>query len=381
MSNMSNFETPLGVFTVVDKKAREDVERVNTSLTDIKMLGWSVPKDCPIQNSVSGSTFTQNVGRVDLGKLNWTYNSSNKVFLTTIDGTKTITSSNEKMNGICSKYPVESPSSTVSPKLSKFANNVLNGQVYVYDPSYTDVSTFLNAIKGEYFYFELATPITYTIDGNEAVTQLNESLEEQGLLEKYDGIMTQGQINTANGQPASNTNAIYSNIYSCKENDKVVIEYGSTLKEMNVVFFNNGTWQSGKNTYSLTNKISFTVPSGCNQFRFDIRQNSAFTPSSASKISVRINNAIDTLKADLIKIQNKSLSAQTVEANKMFSVEIDVPVLSGYKPIGVVGYSLSRNANIIYDGVRILNGKIVIDGVSTVDATLFGNVDVMYVMQ
>ena len=39
--------------------------------TEIKMLGWSVPRECPIQNEVNSNQFVQKVGRVDLGSLNW----------------------------------------------------------------------------------------------------------------------------------------------------------------------------------------------------------------------------------------------------------------------------------------------------------------------
>ena len=39
-----------------------------------KMLGWTVPSECPIQNYVDGDgVFHQRVGRVDLGSLNWKY--------------------------------------------------------------------------------------------------------------------------------------------------------------------------------------------------------------------------------------------------------------------------------------------------------------------
>ena len=41
------------------------------------MLGWSVPKECPIKNEVNGNQFIQKVGRVDLGSLDWNYQYGN----------------------------------------------------------------------------------------------------------------------------------------------------------------------------------------------------------------------------------------------------------------------------------------------------------------
>ena len=41
----------------------------NKSLVEQKMLGWTVPSECPIQNKVSGNTFTQRVGRAEIGRV------------------------------------------------------------------------------------------------------------------------------------------------------------------------------------------------------------------------------------------------------------------------------------------------------------------------
>ena len=61
------------------------------------MLGWNVPAECPVQNIVSNEVFTQKVGRVDLGTLDWSYSSEYKRFsasgttLSITDGTHTWT--------------------------------------------------------------------------------------------------------------------------------------------------------------------------------------------------------------------------------------------------------------------------------------------------
>ena len=59
--------------------------------------------------------------------------------------------------------------------ISGFTNVVT---IYINNFSYTDATTFKNAMKGVYLYYELATPITKTIDGNEAVEELSSNLSQ-----------------------------------------------------------------------------------------------------------------------------------------------------------------------------------------------------------
>lgn len=59
-----------------NKMLAEENTQQFTEMMDIKMLGWSVPKECPIQNEVNGNQFTQKVGRVDLGSLAFQYDTT-----------------------------------------------------------------------------------------------------------------------------------------------------------------------------------------------------------------------------------------------------------------------------------------------------------------
>ena len=59
-----------------DTEVKESISEQSTEILDIKMLGWSVPKECPIQNEVNGNQFIQKVGRVDLGSLKWKYDTA-----------------------------------------------------------------------------------------------------------------------------------------------------------------------------------------------------------------------------------------------------------------------------------------------------------------
>lgn len=141
----------------------EENTQQSTEMMDIKMLGWSVPKECPIQNEVNGDQFVQKVGRVDLGSLEWTYQYGN--FRSSyLQGIVYSESNSKPANAYIDGYQVMPDSSLSGNKV--FSINT-SGNVYIVDTDYTDVSAFKSNISGKYLYYELKTPITTTIDGNE----------------------------------------------------------------------------------------------------------------------------------------------------------------------------------------------------------------------
>ena len=109
------------------------VSNVNESMVDQKMLGWSVPKECPVQNYVdSDGVFHQIVGRVDLGTLGWTYDVPNTQFYTDI--ILQIKQDEIWIYDIyCSKYI------TASYGDKRIALN--GGRIYIGDSSYTGLSS------------------------------------------------------------------------------------------------------------------------------------------------------------------------------------------------------------------------------------------------
>lgn len=59
--------------------------------------------------------------------------------------------------------------------------------IWIYDTSYTDASTFKQAMQGQYLYYELANYNTITIDGNEEVSLLLKRIEAlESLVNKTD---------------------------------------------------------------------------------------------------------------------------------------------------------------------------------------------------
>ena len=164
---------------VQNKVVKAEFDQVNSNLSDLKMLGWSVPKECPVQNYVdSDGVFHQKVGRVDLGSLDWQYETGFNRFVTSIPGKfKPSNQSTEWPRGLyCVLYEANT-----SPIIGGNFNMTISGytnteNLYLCNFSYTDATTFKNAMQGVYLYYELETPITMTIDGNEAVTQIKNDL-------------------------------------------------------------------------------------------------------------------------------------------------------------------------------------------------------------
>ena len=107
-------------------------------------------------------------GVVDLGTLNWVYNSTYSVFYVSVDGGAIPSTSTGDGNAVCSKYPVVmSNGANLGDKQmvvrTSFASTSLYG-VIVKDTAYTDAATFKTAMSGVYLVYELATPTTETAE-------------------------------------------------------------------------------------------------------------------------------------------------------------------------------------------------------------------------
>lgn len=124
---------------------------------DIKMLGWSVPKECPIHNCMdSNRKFHQRVGRVNLGSLSWSAYSG-VWFLSSI-----VPSLNS--NGKIYAY-IQSSSTDIDGYISATSNGaiVIRGEAFS-----GNADAFKSAMQGVYLYYELTNEIVTNVDGNEA---------------------------------------------------------------------------------------------------------------------------------------------------------------------------------------------------------------------
>lgn len=187
-----------------DTEIKESLSEQSSEMMDIKMLGWSVPKDCPIQNEVNGNQFLQKVGRVDLGSLNWKYDTitGHERFRTVDTDTsyiKPVQTNNALAKAYSNIYVVNSADSTYLHVNDKSVAIDPSSIIWVYDTSYTDATTFKTAMQGKYLYYELATPITTVIDGNEKVIKITDDVASllkriealEALINKTDTTVTE----------------------------------------------------------------------------------------------------------------------------------------------------------------------------------------------
>ena len=290
------------------KMLAEENAQQSTEAMDLKMLGWTVPSECPIQNYVdSDGVFHQRVGRVDLGTVAYvkTATGSGKTYYRFIaPNCKYDYDNNTAPNYYLDGYQSVSYNETW---FDKCISRQLSTAV-ILDFAYNDTSAIKNGMKGKYFYYELETPITMIIDGNEVAERLNESLADYGLDNKFDGNYKQGYRTYTDGQmtPTASSGHIYANqIYNCKSGDTVrIVCDDDTLGNINIV-----TNTNNYHNVSNTKENEWTIPSGVTQFSFYISKSGGITPSKAPKTSVYINNAIDELKNDLV---NKELPVGSI---------------------------------------------------------------------
>lgn len=177
-----------------------------TQIDDLNVLGWVVPEEMPIKNYVdSDGVFHQRVDRVNLGDFYWDLHPTISGLFSTSTSFNLIkapSSDNEIPNAYCSKYELHR-----YIDIELYDKNIsVNafGVIRIEDNSYTDATAFKNAMKGVYLYYELATEKTINVDGNEAVTKVNDSLEVIGkcknlLKPTLATTTTNGVTCTANG--------------------------------------------------------------------------------------------------------------------------------------------------------------------------------------
>lgn len=152
-----------------NKMLAEENSQQSKEMIDIKMLGWSVPRKCPIQNEVNGNQFTQKVGRVDLGSLEYVEHAAYGVFTEGVrSNIKIHLDTGTTSSGIyCKGYLPVSWSVLVSAGKTDTNHIADNGEGIIGFNTTLSKEQFQSKMQGQYLYYELATPITTTIDGNE----------------------------------------------------------------------------------------------------------------------------------------------------------------------------------------------------------------------
>ena len=316
---------------VQNKVVKAEFDQVNSNLSDIKMLGWSVPKECPVQNYVdSDGVFHQRVGRVDLGSLSWhTYLFGNiDCFYALVKERKVINN-----NIYTSNYSTSNNSpSTLNDKEINGTSN--ENYIYIRDNTYgTDVNQFKQAVKGKYLYFELAEEKTISVDGNEAVTKVNDSLSVIGKCKNLlNPTLQTATINgvtctdngdgtyTLNGTASSQTTFVFAQLKASN-----LFKNGITYKFCGCPKLNNNIWFSiEKQTSPYTVYVSdygnggtFTYTSNDDTIYIFVRINEGIVldnvvlkPMITTNLNATYDDFIpytgdgDTLTADVAELKN-----------------------------------------------------------------------------
>lgn len=272
------------------KMLAEEVSAQNESLVEQKMLGWNVPEECPIQNEVNENQFIQKVGRVDLGSFSWTlgYGKGKQWAYEELVGFKNLS----KL--FCDKYTNVQIDGWDGLNDNEISMHPTSSTIlHIRDDSYTDATAFKNANKGVYLYYELATPITIQIDGNEAIENLNASLYalSNGTLTN----ITNGYYYN-NGVVSSDSNSSYGIINNLQSGNELCWENANTLTSsspMLIDFFNGDTYISQSNVSKSSGSI--TIPSNVTRAILSMPTTSINTIKVTSGVIANIKNDLGGL--------------------------------------------------------------------------------------
>ena len=152
------------VTSVVSKDSSNntiDTLTINSAIQNLTGYGWGINDTCYNYIDFERKVFVQKVGRVDLGSLDWSYNSSVGRFGATDFSTyKKPTNNNTALVGLCDKYSITSWNDLVNNNTDmNIAVLSSNNNIIVRNTNYTSNEAFKTAMSGVYLYYELETPI------------------------------------------------------------------------------------------------------------------------------------------------------------------------------------------------------------------------------
>lgn len=153
-------------------------------------------EDHPLNDTpILAGSYVKSAETVDMGTLDWNYNSDRQAFYATISDAVDYTSNNV----LCAKYPTVQMSVILTgaqDKVCSMQNNYIgpsyNKRIVVRDTSYTDATTFKASVQGVTLCYELATPVETTLTAQECAEILNGAFTKS----KYSTIL----IDNDNGQ-------------------------------------------------------------------------------------------------------------------------------------------------------------------------------------
>ena len=223
--------------------------------------------------------------------------------------------------------------STYRLNLSGYGSDIGSGNTY--DSPINDTAMLLQVISGTVCNNLLFKPmittdlnatfddfVPYTGDGDTLthdVAKLNESLEDYGLDNKFDGQWKVGYY-TSTGEYMTDGHITTSNPISVIGGANISVKYPDA-DNMTIAYFNGSTFISRS-----INKYDDVAPTNSTLCYVTIQKqvnNIFISPSTADKLSVYVDNAIDEIKNDLspkrIELQNVD-ERVTIQDNGSFII-------------------------------------------------------------
>lgn len=125
-------------------------ETITTGFPELRSAGTAHD-----EIDMDGGEIRRSVGVVDLGTLDWTYNSEYKFMTVAVDGKRA-----GHKNLIISRYNLSPNEVWQQDTDGVYGGNEQNNTIYVKDLNYSDPAAFKVAIRGVMLHYELATPTT-----------------------------------------------------------------------------------------------------------------------------------------------------------------------------------------------------------------------------
>lgn len=307
---------------------------------EIKMLGWSVPRECVIQNEINGNKFIQKVGRIDLGELEWRHENEYNVFhsnsIKRNMAAKVQADGNEAVKGFCRNYTVIGLAPLGNSSDMSVAIGLNGIEIYISNHNYSDAATFKTAMQGQYLYYELANYITKTIDGNEigeAVSNMRKETTVNLLKPTLKTTERAGITCTNNGDgtytiSGTNTSGIFSfgiadiKIKKSKVYKMVGCPKGQTSDTSNMFIINDDRSVAGND---FGDGCLIYLPVGTYNIYIEIRANETVNLTYKPMLTTNLTATLD----DFVPYTGDTgqLNSDVAEIRKEYAKKTEVPSL------------------------------------------------------
>lgn len=146
----------------------EPYKEPQTATIPYILRGIGNVKDELLVNADGTGKWIQRIGSVDLGTLNWVYQSisGHERFVATSIA-RIVKGSTDKANAICDKLGIDTASNTYAHTQDNTLSIAQDGNIWCYVSAYTDANTFKSAMNGVNLKFEFVTPIEATLTSEE----------------------------------------------------------------------------------------------------------------------------------------------------------------------------------------------------------------------